>query len=116
MATAINFVQNSSEALQGVQALSEGDTRTFACTYWAAPSTPTAVAYRSTSGTGNGRAVTSTVFPTNSPSASGNVVTLSLATGFVGNADYLLSISATVDSQVYVRYIRVRVRKDESMG
>ena len=115
MTTAITFLSNKPEALESPINITEGDTRVFACTYWATPTSPAAVAYRSNSGAGNGRAVTSTIFPTNSPSASGLVVTLSTATGFVGNAEYIISVTATVDSQSFVRYFKVRVRKDEAL-
>lgn len=115
MATSITFLNNKPEALESPISLTEGETRTFSCTYWATPTSPAVVAYRSTSGSGNGRAVTATVFPSGSASATGLVVTLPSATGFVGNAEYVISVTATVDSQTVVRYIKVRVRKDESL-
>lgn len=113
MTTAITFEQNNTEASEGAIELIAGATRTFACTYvWGNPTSPSATAFRSTSGTGSGRSVTSTIFPTNSPSASGSVVTLSPATGFVGDAEYIITVSATVDSQTTKNQIRVIVKKD----
>lgn len=72
----------------------EGETRRFTITHLdaAAVATPTVAAYA------NKRVVTSTVFPTNSPSASANTITLSNMTGMVGGNRYVVVVSAVVDS------------------
>lgn len=118
MSDTIYFTQGQPEALGGHIKLVEGAGKTWVCNYnWSNPSAPSAAkAYRSTSGSGNGTDVSATVFPTNSPSASGANVTLSAAAGFVGNATYKIVVSATVDSQPDVHYFFVDVVKDESMS
>ena len=82
----------------------EGESLTFTITYEGATtvSSPTAAAYR------NKTTVTSTVFPTNTPTASGNVVTLSPATGLL-HGQYVIAVTATVDGNTEVRKVQVRV-------
>ena len=86
----------------------EGESLTFTITYEGATtaSSPTAVAYR------NKTSDTSIVFPTNTPTGSGNVVTLSPLTGLV-HGKYVVAVTATVDSQTQVRKFMVRVGRDE---
>ena len=86
----------------------EGESLTFTITYEGATtcSSPTALAYR------NKTSVTATVFPTNTPTASGNVVTLSPLTGML-HGNYVVAVTATVDGNVQVRKFQVRVGRDE---
>lgn len=62
---------------------------------------PSVAAYK------NRATVTSTLFPTNSPTASGNVVTLSPLTGMVGGNTYVIAITATVDGAIVIRKLVV---------
>jgi hypothetical protein len=64
-------------------------------------SSPVVTAYK------NRADVTSTLFPTNSPTASGNVVTLSALTGMVGGNTYVIALSATVDGATIIRKLVV---------
>lgn len=123
MSDTIYFLKGEPEALVKNQTkgshikLVEGATRVWVCYYlYGTPSSPAAAAFRSSSGSGNGATVTTTVFPTNSPSVSGTSVTLSVATGFVGNATYKIKVTATVNSQTEVHYFFVDVAKDEAMA
>ena len=86
----------------------EGESLTYTITYEGATtvSSPSALAYR------NKTAVTSTVFPTNTPTASGNVVTLSPLTGLL-HGNYIVSVTATVDGNTEVRKLMVIVGRDE---
>ena len=56
----------------------------------------------------DGTAVTSTLFPTNTPTASGNAVTFSPLTGMVGGDTYVVVLSATVDGST--RLIKLVVK------
>ena len=104
----ITFTQDRIFAVESPIKVVEGSTITFACTFWGTASSPSAVAYRKL------KTVTTTVFPTNSPTASGAVVTLSPATGFVGGADYIIDVTATVASDVWVKKIKLICSKDEA--
>lgn len=64
-------------------------------------SSPSVTAYK------NRADVTNTLFPTNTPTASGNVVTLSTLTGMVGGNTYVIAISATVDGATIIRKLVV---------
>jgi hypothetical protein len=124
MADTITFTQDSPEALESRTGkgivITEGSERTWVCNYvWGAPSSPSAAAYRSRYGTGNGRDVSTgvgKVFPTNSPTAHDNDVTLSVAKNFTGDAVYKIVVTATVSTQVYKNYFYVKVAKAASMG
>ena len=104
----LTFTQPKIYAVQSPVKIVEGSTITFACGYWGTASTPSAAAYR------KGKTVTTTVFPTNTPSASGAVVTLSPATGFSGGADYIIVVTATVSGDVWKKKIKLIVAKDEN--
>ena len=104
----ITFTEKRPFAVESPIKTVEGASLTFACTYWGTVSTPSAAAYR------NNATVTTTVFPTNSPSASGSVVTLSPATGLVGNARYIIAVTATVGGDVHVKKLELIVGKDEA--
>lgn len=76
-----------------------GESLPFTFTYEGASSVtdPVAAAYKDET------TVTSTVFPTNSPSVSANVVTLSTATGLVGGERYVIAVTAVVDGATLIR-------------
>jgi len=104
----LNFVEDRPFAIESPVDVVEGSSITFACTGWGAVSSPSAVAYRKKT------TVTSTVFPTNSPSASGSVITLSPATGLVGGANYIIAVTFTLLGDVFVRKIELICSKDEA--
>ena len=64
-------------------------------------STPVVAAYK------DGTAVTSTLFPTNTPSASGNTVTFSAMTGMVGGDRYVVTLTVVVDGSTWVKKLVV---------
>ena len=103
----VTFTEERPFAVESPVYVVEGSTITFGCTFWGAVTSPAAAAYRKKT------TVTSTVFPTNSPSASGSVVTLSPATGFVGGANYIIAVTGTVSGDVFVKKIEVICSKDE---
>lgn len=103
----ITFTEKKTYAIESPIKVVEGASIVFACTYWGTVSTPTAVAYR------NRATVTSTVFPTNSPSAAGAVVTLSAAAGFVGGARYEIAVAATVGGDKHIKKIELICGRDE---
>ena len=90
----VNFTSESIFATESPIKAIEGSTITLACTFWAAVTTPSALVYR------NGTAVTTTVMPAGSASASGNVATLKPLTALVGGARYEVVVSATVSGDV----------------
>ena len=90
----LTFTDDSVYAVESPKDVVEGDSITLACTYWSAPTTPSAVVYR------NGTNVTATVMPAGSASASGNVATLKPLTALVGGARYEVVVSATVSGDV----------------
>lgn len=103
----VTFLEDKTFAVESPVYVVEGESLTFSCTAWGAVSSPSAVAYRKKT------TVTSTVFPTNSPSASGSVVTLSPATGFVGGANYIIAVTFTLSGDTFVRKIELVASKDE---
>jgi hypothetical protein len=117
MTTAITFNQDSPEAEQSPLYMTEGEERILACTFWGVPSSVSFLAYRSTSETGNG--ISATIFNAGSATVSGNTATLPTIGDtypLTGRATYIVNVTATVDSEVYVKYIKIRVRKDEAMA
>ena len=68
------------------------------------PTSPTVVAYDETLG----ETVTTTVFPTNSPTASGDVITLSLLKSLTKGHTYRIEVKFTVSSNVYECFFRVQ--------
>lgn len=115
MTTTIRFVQDKPESLDSPVYITEGETRYFACSFWDTPSSVTVTTYRSTTGTGNGVAVTG-IFAAGSPTITGYTAALTAASAFTGKAEYLVNVTATVASEVFVKYFRIRVRKDESLN
>ena len=111
MAKSITFTEEDPYAVEGSNSnplrLIEGSTVTLSCKYWGTVSSPSATAYK------NRQTATTTVFPTNTPSASGSIVTLSPATGFVGGARYVINVIATVSSDIWVKKIEIVVGRDE---
>lgn len=115
MTTTVTFTKAKVEGNESPFDITEGETRYFVCNYWDTVSTPVVTAYQSSSGSGNGIDVTSTVFPTNSPTSSGISTTLSAATGFEGGKEYVINVTGTVSGEVFVKYFRIRVRKAKSL-
>jgi len=73
-------------------------------TNWASsPTSPTAVATDETTG----EIVTTTVFPSNSPSVSGDVIHLSLLKSLVKGHTYRIEVKFTVGSNVYECFFKV---------
>lgn len=68
----------------------------------------TSVSNPSVAGYKDGTDVTSTLFPTNSPSASGNTVTFSPLTGMVGGDTYVVVLTATVDGSTRLTKIVIK--------
>lgn len=117
MTTAITFQQDKAEADQSPLYLTEGEERTFACTFWGVPSSVTMTCYRSTSETGNG--ISANAFNAGSVTISGNTATLPKFGNtypLTGRATYVVNVLATVNSEAYIRFFKVRVRKDEAMA
>lgn len=106
MSKNITFVNDEIWAVESPVEVVEGESVTYACTFWDTPSIPSAVAYR------RNQTVTTTVFPTNFPTASGYIVTLSPATGLVGGGRYVIVVSATVSGDVRKKQIMLICKKD----
>lgn len=99
--TRLTAMQQTTFVLESPWYVVEGESYAFTLTYEGATSvtSPSAAAYKDES------AVTNTIFPTNLPSASGNVVTLSPATGFTGGERYVVAVTATVDGATVIKKI-----------
>lgn len=55
--------------------------------------------------------LTSTVFPSGSITASGNIVTLKPATGLVGTSNYVIAVTVTESGNIHVYKWEIRVQK-----
>ncbi len=74
-------------------------------TNWvSSPTNPSVKAYE----VGTGTDVTSTVYPTNSPMVSGDVITLSLLRNLTKGGEYKIHITFNVSSTVYECYFTVK--------
>lgn len=102
----ITFQSDNVFAIESPIKLVEGESITFACTYWAAPTTVSCLVYKNKSDK------TSTVMPSGSTSVSGLVATLKPATAMVGGR-YVFSVTATVAGETRVRKFMAIVGKDE---
>jgi hypothetical protein len=102
----ITFTETDTFGVQSPVDAVEGETITFSCTFWGAATSPAVTAFR------NRQTFTTTVFPTNSPTASGSVVTLSPAV-FAASGHYVINVRATVDSSTRQRKFMVVVGRDE---
>lgn len=69
---------------------------------------PSVVAYR------NNALVTSTVFPSGSASASGNIITLPPAKSFTGTAVYVIPVTGTESGNIKVWKFKIKIQKDET--
>ena len=103
----VNFIQDQVFAIESPLHAVEGSTLTLTCTYWGAVTSPTAAVYR------NGTAVTSTVMPSGSHTASGSVATLKPLTALVGGAKYVIAVTGTVSGDVWIKKIEMTVGRDE---
>ena len=73
-------------------------------TNWiSSPTSPSVAAFDEESGAD----VTSTVFPTNTPSASGDIITLSPLRALTKGRVYRIEVAFTVGSSIYECYFRV---------
>ena len=74
-------------------------------TNWvSSPTSPSVKAYE----VGTGTDVTSTVYPINNPTVSGDVITLSLLKNLTKGAEYKIHITFNVSSTVYECYFMVK--------
>jgi hypothetical protein len=85
-------------AIESPVTMVEGESRTFTVQFLGASSvsSPSVKAYHNKSD------VTSTLFPTNTPTASGDTVTLSPLEGIEGGETYVIVVTATVDSNTEI--------------
>ena len=99
------------EVLEGLQNQSADERQAYniTTTNWA--SSPTSTVVKAYNETANDEDVTSTVFPTNSPSESGDVITLSLLRALTRGNTYRIEVQFTVSSNVYECYFRVKCCK-----
>lgn len=107
----VTFIEDKNHAVGSPIEVVEGSSITLSCTFWDDASSPSAKASK------NNQDITATVFPTNTPTASGNVVTLSPATGLVGasaGAKYVIAVTAVVDGDTVVKQVELIVSKDET--
>ena len=109
-AISLNATEKAAFVLESPLTVVEGESITYSVTYLGITtcSSPTALVYRNGSND-----VTSTVMPSGSHSAAGNVVTLKPATGMVGNANYVIAVTCTADGNTRVKKIKLIVQKDE---
>lgn len=94
------------EVAEGIQHQSADEKLAFSVTTtnWASnPTSPSVSAYDTMDNTD----VTSTVFPTNSPSVSGDVITLSLLRALTKGRTYRIEVQFTVGSNLYEFYFYV---------
>lgn len=103
----ITFQSDKVWAVESPVRLVEGETVTFACTFWGDVTIVSCLVYR------NNTNITSTVMPSGSVSTSGKIATLKPATAFVGGARYVFSVTGTVAGNVRIRKIQAVVQKDE---
>jgi len=98
---------NTLEVTEGVQYQTSDDILTYTITTTntaSSPSSATAKAYDESVD----KDVTSTVFPTNSPSVSGDVITLSPLRALTTDHSYRIEVTFVVGADTYKRYFRVK--------
>lgn len=103
----ITFQDEKVWAVESPIRLVEGETVTFACSFWGDVTSVSCVVYR------NNTNVTSTVMPSGSVSTSGKIATLKPATALVGGARYVFAVTGTVSGNVRIRKFQAIVQKDE---
>lgn len=108
----ITFLPDRMWALETLTVV-EGESVVLNCTFTGATSLSagTLKAYRKKND------VTSTVFPSGSSTATGNVLTLPPLTGLVGNNRYVVSVQASIDggSDVRIKKFMVICLRDEDL-
>ena len=94
-------------AVESPVSVISGETLTLSLTWLGATSVsaPGATVYH------NGTDETSTIMPSGSHSASGNVQTLKPITAMVGGEDYVIAASATVDGNTEIRKVLIKCVK-----
>ena len=107
MSKSITFTEVQPFAKESPIKVVEGSTVTLACMFWGTVTSPGAAVYR------NRQTVTSTVMPSGSHIASGKVATLKPLTAMTGGARYIVAVTGTVSSDVWVKKVEVIVGRDE---
>ena len=91
------------------QTSDERQAYTITTTNWvSSPTSPSVTAYDESA---NDKDVTSTVYPTNSPSVSSDVITLSLLRALTRGHTYRIEVQFTVASSIYECFFRVKCTK-----
>ena len=105
----LNVTERDNWAVESPWASVAGETVTFTVTFLGATAatSPVATVYQ------NKTDVTSTIMPSGSASASGNVVTLKPMTAMTGGKRYVVSVSATVDGNTRVKKFMVICQKGQ---
>ncbi|KKK82638.1 hypothetical protein LCGC14_2801380 [marine sediment metagenome] len=81
---------------------------TITTTNWvSSPTSPVVVAFE----VGTNQDVTSTVFPSNSPSVSNDVISLSLLRELTQGAEYRIEVKFTVSSSIYECFFLVKCNR-----
>jgi hypothetical protein len=101
----LTAMQNSIYFLQSPYYCHASDKPVFTATYEGATtvSSPSVIAYK------NRTVVTSNIFQTNSPTASGNEVVLSAAQAWTSGERYVIELTATVDGSILTKKLVVIV-------
>ena len=91
------------------QTSDERQAYTITTTNWVStPTSPSVTAYDEGA---NDKDVTSTVYPTNSPSVSSDVISLSLLRALTRGHTYRIEVQFTVGSSIYECFFRVKCTK-----
>lgn len=107
MSKAVTFTEAQVFAVESPLRVVEGSTITLACTFWGTVTSPNATVYR------NRQPVTSTVMPSGSHSNSGKVATLKPITALVGGARYVVAVTGTISSDVWIKKVELICGRDE---
>lgn len=99
----------SLEVVEGIQEQSASEEITYSITttnWGSSPSSVSAVAYEE----GNTTAVTSIVFPVNSPSVNGDIITLSALKALTRGKTYRIEVKFTSGGNIFECYFRVKCK------
>ena len=107
MAINLNATQSGAWLVESPLVSVAGETTTYSVTYLGSSSVSsvTGTVYQNKSD------VTSTIMPSGSTSASGNVATLKPITAMTGGKKYVITVTATVDGNVVVKKFMIRCQK-----
>ena len=98
---------SSLEVIEGIQQQSATEEIVYSITttnWGSAPTTPVVIAYDMDTGTD----VTATVFPTNTPTVAGDVITLSLLKALTRNRTYRIEVKFTSGGSIFECFFKVR--------